>query len=202
MYALRDYLGEDVLNGAIRAYLERYKFQEPPYTNSIEFVSYLRAATPDSLKYIIKDMFETITLYENYVKDLSYTRLPDGRYQVSLTVGSAKYRADSVGKNVKVPVADYMDVGIFAAGTTKGRKGDNTGKELLLQRIKMDRPEKTFTFIVNEQPAGAGIDPYHKLIDRAPDNNTWKFGSKPPKVNTDAKANNGPGGIMIETESD
>ncbi|WP_118974952.1 ABC transporter permease/M1 family aminopeptidase [Taibaiella koreensis] len=198
MYALRDYLGEDVLNGAIRAYLERYKFQEPPYTNSIEFVNYLRAATPDSLKYIIRDMFETITLYENYVKDLSYTRQADGRYLVSLTVGSAKFRADSLGKNTKVPVSDYMDVGIFGAGATKG---DKTGKELLLQRIKMDRPEKTFTFIVNEKPVSAGIDPYHKLIDRAPDNNTWKFGSKPPLVNTDVTSNS-PGSILIDAESD
>ncbi len=73
MYSLRDYLGEDVLNAAIRKYLQKTAFQEPMYTNAIEFVGYLRDATPDSLKYIIKDMFETITIYENYVKELSYT---------------------------------------------------------------------------------------------------------------------------------
>lgn len=197
MYALRDYLGEERLNTALKAYIERYKFQEPPYTNAIEFVDYLRAATPDSLKYIIKDMFETITIYENYVKDLSYSATPDGKYQVSLTVGSAKFRADSLGKNTRVPVADYMDVGIFAGINTKGG-----AKELLLQRIKMDKPEKTFTFVVNEKPLSAGIDPYHKLIDRAPDNNTWKFGSKPPKANTDAKEALGPGSVTIGSESD
>lgn len=200
MYSLRDYLGEEVLNGAIRAYLDRYKYQEPPYTNAADFVSYIRAATPDSLQYIIKDMFETITLYENYVKDLSYTPTADGKYKVKLTVGSVKFRADSLGKNTKVPVADYMDIGIFAANNVKGKSAAD--KELLLQRIKMDQPEKTFEFIVGEKPMSAGIDPYNKLIDRTPDNNTWKFGSKPPKANTDVKENRGPGSVQVKVETE
>ncbi len=198
MYAMRDYLGEDVLNATIRAYLERYKYQEPPYTTAIDFVNYIRAATPDSLKYIIRDMFETITIYENYVKDLSYTSIAGGKYKVKLTVGSAKFRADSLGGNTRIPVADYIDIGIFASNDTKGKAAD---KELLFQKIKMDQPEKTFEFVVNEKPVSAGIDPYHKLIDRTPDNNTWKFGSQPPKANTDAKENNS-GSLQITVGDD
>lgn len=201
MYSLRDYLGEAVLNAAVSSYLDKVKFQEPPYTNSIEFVNYLRAATPDSLKYLIKDMFETITLYENYIKDLSYEKMQDGKYKVTMTVGSAKFRADSLGKNTKVPVADYIDVGIFATQHTKGKSTED--KELLLQKVKMDQPEKTFTFIVNEKPLSAGIDPYNKLIDRTPDNNTWKFGSgKPPKPNLELKENKGGGNVSIGVKTD
>ena len=40
---------------------EKVKFQEPPYTTSIEMVDYIKRSYPDSLKYVIKDMFETIT---------------------------------------------------------------------------------------------------------------------------------------------
>lgn len=199
MYSLRDYLGEDVLNGAVKAYLQKTKFQEPPYTNSIEFVNYLRAATPDSLKYIIKDMFETITIYENYIKDLSYTQMSDGRYKVKLTLGSVKFRSDSVGRNARVPVADYIDAGIFTAQKVNGKTID---KELLLQKIKMDKPEKTFEFIVNEKPVSAGIDPYNKLIDRTPDNNTWRFGTKPPKVDTSIKESKGPGSVTVSVDTD
>lgn len=184
MYSLRDYLGEDVLNAALRSYIHKVAFQEPPYTNAIEFVNELRAVTPDSLQYLIKDMFETITIYENYVKELSYQPTADGAFQVTMMVGSAKFRSDSVGKQTRVPVADYIDVGVFSEQQVQGKTKE---KELVLQRIKMDQPEKTFQFIVKEKPVRAGIDPYHKLIDRTPDNNTWKFGSKPPKVNVDAK---------------
>lgn len=192
MYALRDYLGEEVLNGALRTYLDRYRFQEPPYTNAIDFVNCIRAVTPDSLQYLIKDMFATITLYENYVKDLSYTTMPNGTYKVKLTVGSAKFRADSLGKNTRVPVADYIDVGVFAAA----------GKELILQKVKMDKPEKIFEFTVTEKPGSAGIDPYHKLIDRTPENNSWKFGSKPPAANTEANGKQDAGGFTITVGSE
>ncbi|WP_051292885.1 ABC transporter permease/M1 family aminopeptidase [Olivibacter sitiensis] len=182
MYALRDYLGEDTLNKALRNYLQKTAFQEPPYTNSIEFVNTLREATPDSLKYIIKDMFEDITLYENYVKDLSYTKRQDGKYVVNMTLGSQKFKADSLGKQVRVPVNDYIDIGIFS-------NKDSSGEDipLLLQKIKMDEPLKAFTFTVDREPTSAGLDPYNKLIDRNPDNNTWKFGSTPPPVRLDDK---------------
>lgn len=180
MYSMRDYLGEQLLNQALSGYLNKVKFQEPPYTNSIEFVDALRQATPDSLRYIIKDMFETITIYENYVKDLSYVPDGKGNYQVKLVVGSLKFRADSLGKMAPIPVDDYIDIGIFTGEGTLATK--LLDKPLVLQKIKMDQPEKTFEFTVNQKPTRAGIDPYNKLIDRNPSNNVWSFGSTPPKV--------------------
>ena len=187
MYALKDFIGEDTLNAALKRYIKKVAFQEPPYTNSVEFIGFLRDACPDSLKYLIKDMFEDITVYENYIKDLSYEAMKDGKYKVKLTLGSVKFKSDSLGKQKAVPVADYMDVGIF---TEKIVKGKTKEKELLLQKVKMDKDVKTFEFIVSEKPIKAGIDPYGKLIDRKPENNKWNFGSKPPKVSTKAGSDN------------
>lgn len=184
MYALRDYLGEEQLNAALRKYIARVAYQEPPYTTAIEFVDIIREATPDSMQYIITDMFETITVYENYVKDLSYSRNADSLYEVTLTVGCAKFRADSIGRQERVSVADYIDIGLFAGRDQSGGKEE---KEILLERVKIDQPEKTFTFLVSEKPVSAGIDPYLKLIDRTPDNNTAKFGTKPRPVSLDVE---------------
>ena len=36
MYALRDYIGEDRVNAALRDFLDATKFQQPPYTSSAE----------------------------------------------------------------------------------------------------------------------------------------------------------------------
>ena len=84
LYALSDYIGEEKLNGAIQKFINKVKFQEPPYTTSIEFVNYLREATPDSLQYVIKDMFETITLYKNRITNTKVTELENGTYQVDI----------------------------------------------------------------------------------------------------------------------
>ena len=184
MYALKDYLGEATLNTAIKAYLDKTKFSGPPYTNSTEFVDYIKRATPDSLQYLVTDMFEKITLNENYVKKLDYKKISDKEYKVSLTVGCAKFYADSTGNLTKAKVNDYVDIGIFS---TEKVKNKDVEKPLLFTRVKMDAPEKTFEFTVTEKPVSAGIDPYLKLIDRTPKNNSCKFGETPAKPNLDLK---------------
>ncbi|MBM3442315.1 MAG: hypothetical protein FJX89_06385 [Bacteroidetes bacterium] len=176
MYALQDYLGEARLNGAIRTYLEKTRFSGPPYTNSIDFVDHIRAVTPDTLQYLVTDLFEKITIHENYVKALDTSRLPDGRYRVTLTVGSAKFYADSLGRERKVKVADLIDVSVFGTRMERGKERQVT---LASQRVWMDKPEKTFEWLLKEKPHSAGIDPNHLLIDRNAKNNTARFGEKP-----------------------
>jgi len=170
MYALKDYIGEDSLNAALAKYIKKVAYQEPPYTNSTEFISYLRAATPDSLKYIINDMFETITIYENKTTQCSYTKTKEGKYLVKLTVECKKMKSDSIGKMETVPAADWIDIGVF--GMKEEKDGKKTETELYLQKRKIDKEKMVFEITVDEEPVKVGIDPYNKLIDRTPDNNT------------------------------
>jgi hypothetical protein len=164
MYALRDYIGEDALNAALARYIKDKAYQEPPYTNSLEFLSYIRQATPDSLRYILTDMFETITLYENQTTSARYTPTPDGKYKVSLTVKTKKLRADSLGVESEISINDWIDIGVLGKDE----------KELYLQKQKINQPQMDFEIIVDAEPVQAGIDPYVKLIDRNPDDNVKK----------------------------
>jgi ABC-2 type transport system permease protein len=159
-YALRDYIGEDSLNAALHRYLHDKAFQYPPYTNTPELLAYLRAVTPDSLQYVIHDLFETITLYDNRATAATATRLADGRYTVHLTFNARKLRADSLGAEKDIPMADYIDVGVFA--------GD---RPLAVRKVHVTQPAMSVDFVVAERPTKAGIDPFNKLIDRAPEDN-------------------------------
>ncbi|MBK9728259.1 MAG: hypothetical protein IPO86_09100 [Saprospiraceae bacterium] len=58
LYTLSEFIGEEKLNNTLREYLDKVKFQPPPYTTSLEMLDYLKKATPDSLHYLITDMFE------------------------------------------------------------------------------------------------------------------------------------------------
>jgi ABC-type transport system involved in multi-copper enzyme maturation permease subunit len=113
MYALRDYIGEEVLNAALAKYIKTVAYQEPPYTTALEFLSYIKQATPDSLQYILTDMFETITLYENKAEKASYTQTPEGKYKVALTVNAKKLRADTLGVETEIPIDDWIDIGVL-----------------------------------------------------------------------------------------
>ncbi|HEX8660177.1 MAG TPA: M1 family aminopeptidase [Hymenobacter sp.] len=165
-YALQDYIGEDKLNGALRAFLAANHQAKPPYATSADLLGYIRRVTPDSLQYVLHDMFETITLYKNELKEAHYTPRPDGRYDVALTIKAEKVRADSVGNETPVPLADYVEVGIFGPDQAPGESWDVRGKALLVRKVKLTKPETTLRFVVNEKPAKGGIDPYQKLIDR------------------------------------
>jgi ABC-2 type transport system permease protein len=168
MYALRDYLGEERLNSALARYIGQVGFQEPPYTNSSELLACLRLATPDSLAYVIEDMFETITLFSNRVEVATCTPLDDGRYLVNLEVQAKKLRADGFGNETQVVIDDWIDIGIF--GEKKdGRKTAET--VLFMEKRHITEQTASFELIVDARPVRAGIDPLNKLIDRDSDDN-------------------------------
>jgi aminopeptidase N len=172
LYALRDYIGESAMNTALRGYLRDHAYETAPYSTAREFIGYLRAETPDSLQYVITDLFETITLYDNRTESTQVTRTADGRYAVTLEVSARKARADSIGNETDVPLRDYIDIGVFGAR----EPGNALGRPLYLQKHLITEPRTTIEVIVDEQPRKAGIDPYNKLIDRAPTDNVRDLG--------------------------
>jgi len=42
---------------------------------------------------------------------------------------------------------------------------------LYMEKYPINEETKTFSLIVDERPFSVGIDPYHKMIDRNPENN-------------------------------
>jgi len=171
MYALRDYIGEENLNRALARYIEDVAYQEPLYTTSIEFLRYIREATPDSMEYIIKDLFETITLFENQATKAEYIETVDGRYKVNLTIETKKLRADSLGTETEIPINDWIYIGVLGEEKANGKTKE---KQIYLEKQKIDKPVMEFEIIVDEMPKKAGIDPYSILIDRNWDNNLIK----------------------------
>lgn len=192
-YALSDFIGEQKLNGVLQSYIKKVGYQEAPYTNSIELVELIKQATPDSLKYVINDMFETITLYDNRVKKATSKKLANGKYQVDIEFDVAKYKADDQGKRIfkdakgktlsykqkgdviattSLPLQDYIEIGVFAEETVKDKKVE---KELHLKKYKINKIDNKVTIIVDEKPTEVGVDPYNKLIDTNSNDNRRKL---------------------------
>jgi hypothetical protein len=167
LYALRDYIGEEAMNRGLRAYIENHAYEEAPYSTSREFLGYLRAETPDSLLYVFEDLFETITLWDNRVEEVTVTERSDGRFAVNIDFTARKVRADSLGNETEIPMADYIDVGVFGAP----EPGNTLGTPLSVYKILVSEGESSVEIVVDERPFKAGIDPYNKLIDRVPDDN-------------------------------
>jgi hypothetical protein len=161
MYALQDYIGEEAVNRALARFLADKKYQAPPYTTADELLEYLRAETPEHLQYLIREMFEEIIIHD--LQAVSAQADSDGgTFQVSLTVRAVKLRCSGLGQQEPAELHDWIDIGVF---------GEDR-KLLYLEKHLIDEPEERLQIRVAELPVEAGIDPYHRLIDRDIDNNT------------------------------
>jgi ABC-type transport system involved in multi-copper enzyme maturation permease subunit len=172
MYYLKEMIGEDKVNNALHKLTDSFAYKNPPYPTSLSALRAFREVTPDSLQYLIGDLFENITLFSNRVTEANYTKSGDG-YEVTFKTESEKFYADTLGTQASIPVNDYIDIGVFAKSESK-----NLGKALIYQRLKIDKTENTFTFHTKEIPYEVGIDPYNYLIDRLSEDNLRKAGEK------------------------
>jgi ABC-type transport system involved in multi-copper enzyme maturation permease subunit len=167
MYELRDVVGEDKVNAALRKMIHDHAFEQPPYGTSRDLIADFRGVTPAGEQSLITDLFETITLYDNRATEATWTKRADGMYLVRVTVQSKKFRADDRGKETAVPLNDWIDVGVLGDAKTKGNE-----PVLALERHRITGAQSTFELVVPVKPARAGIDPLNKLVDRNPDDNT------------------------------
>jgi len=160
LYALKDYLGESTLNGALRRYIASVRFQPPPYTVSRDLLAFVAEVTPPEKRRLLDDLFRAITLFDLQAVEATSRRLADRRFEVTLRAKVRKLRADGKGVETEVPLDDWIDVGVLGENAT-----------LYLQKHHVTGPELTVQVTVENRPTRAGIDPYNKLIDRTPSDN-------------------------------
>jgi len=182
LYTLADYIGEDKFNLALHNFLMQYRYAnadnqvdadgnaraqaavDKTYPDTRLLVDAIRAQTPAELQYLVDDGFNRIVLYDNKAISAKSQKMADGKYQVTLDVSARKMQADGNGAESPMPLADYIEIGVFS-----GKKDEE--RPLYLKKEKMTEEHKTFVMTVDQQPTLAGIDPYNKLIDRNADDN-------------------------------
>jgi hypothetical protein len=171
-YALREYLGEDVVNDGVREFLMAHLDQGPPYAAAPELLTRLRGRTPEQYAYLIEDFFETITLYDNRTESVTCERLRDGRFRVVLDYVSHKYRADGQGFEKEIPHRDWIEVGVFGEGA------DGEEIELFREKRRLETGNGRLEVVVDREPKRAGIDPRNLLIDRVAVDNLKAVGTE------------------------
>lgn len=162
-YRLRDEIGEQALNRALKRFLEDKGYQESPFTTSRELLDYIRAEAPPDKHALIADMFEKIVFYDNRVTEATAKKRPDGQWDVTMKLHLAKMEADGKGKETPRAYDEAVEIGVFARA--KGAK-EADEKVLLLEKRVLSGDNPVLTVTVKEQPFEVGVDPYNKMIDR------------------------------------
>ncbi len=165
-YALQDYVGAGKLNAMLKQFLIDKGFQQPPYTTSQEFMDAMGKAFGPRWQPLLNDFFWKITLFDNRITDAKATKLPDGKYAVTMKVHAGKVYVDGTGKETVAKPDIPIDIGVFAAPVD-----GKDGAPLYLQKRLLPNGDSTLTVTVSGKPAQAGIDPYNELIDKVSSDN-------------------------------
>ncbi len=171
LYYLAEMIGEARVNAVLKSIIEQYAYKGPPYPNAYALIDRLREQTPPELQYLIRDLFEEITLFGNRTLEASATQTDDAKYLVKIEIECRKYKADATGNESEVEMNDFVEIGAFSAPES----GKRYGKILHRQRVQLTQGKHEFEFLVDERPQKAGVDPRNLLIDRVPDDNLKKI---------------------------
>jgi len=153
LYATHEYIGKERVDEALLRLLEKHRAETSPLATSLDLYRELQAVTPDSLQYLLEDLFEKNTFYEFETVQTKAQRNKAGTWQVTLELRARKMVVDEAGVEKEIPMNDWIEIGVY--GQTKS---------YLLKHI-VRSGKQTITVTVAQMPERAGIDPRHLLSE-------------------------------------
>ncbi|CAM2005649.1 ABC transporter permease/M1 family aminopeptidase [Acanthopleuribacter pedis] len=174
MMALHGLLGEERLNGAVRALLEENRFTEPPYPLSVDLQKHLEQVADAAEQVVIKDLFERIILYDLKMATATVTPQTDGRFKVRLEVDAARFEADGQGRETEIPLSETVEIALFAEDPDQ--MTDDAGI-LYMGRHGVTTGRNSIEVLVDKLPSHAGVDPLLRFIDRDHEDNVKRVTS-------------------------
>ena len=177
MYLLKDSIGEEAVNRALRGLIGEFAFKAAPYPTSRDLVRHLRAEAGPEHQALITDLFEKITLYDVKVTGARKQRRADGMWEVALDIDARKLYADGEGRESDATLDEPFDIGIFTA--EPGRKTFSQDAVLVFERKPIHSGQQTLNLVTAREPSFAGVDPYNKHVDRNSEDNVRAIDSAP-----------------------
>jgi ABC-2 type transport system permease protein len=154
--AVRDLIGEDALNAALRKLLDENR----EAATTLDLLRQLRNVSTPAQFAIIDEWFEKIVLYELAVDTVDVKPLPGGSFRVGAHVSAAKREAAENSVEHDVPLDESIDVALFRSG------GIDSANLVATQRVPMHTGANEIAFVTREKPTFVVADPELLRIDR------------------------------------
>ena len=158
LFAIRDLLGEEKMDQAIRALMR------DPRPTSLDLVRHLQAVADAGQGALIDQWTKEVVLYDLRVEAAQAHRRADGRYDVTVRIEAGKSRTDGRGNERPISLDEPIEIAI-ASDT----------KVLDSRRHTLRRGRNEIELVVDAQPSSVTVDPWITRIDRNPVNNVKQF---------------------------
>lgn len=158
LFALRDLLGQEATDRAIRALMQERR------PTSVDLVRHLQAVSDARQAALIDQWMKEIVLYDLRVEDAKAHWRADGRYDVIVRVGAGKSRADGHGNEQPLVFDEPIEIAIAA-----------DDKILDSRKHTLRRGMNEIRLTVDARPSSVAVDPGITRIDRNPMDNVKGF---------------------------
>ncbi|MDJ0841004.1 MAG: M1 family aminopeptidase [Acidobacteriota bacterium] len=155
MYALRELLGEDLINRCLRRLLAKKDVL------TTDFLAELYREAPAETHHLIDLWLKRVAVYDLSVTSAGYRELPEGRYQVDIEVKARLNEITGKGEERALTVNQAVPIGIFSANPNRYH-----ARTLYLENHIIAGETARFSITVDEKPGSVGIDPFVRMIDR------------------------------------
>jgi len=161
MNALRDLLGEDALNRALRHFVAEHAYPNPS-PSADDLVAAIEAEARPQDRALIEEWTREVVMYDLAIDSASAQRLPDGRYRVTARLRAAK-TARRGAADVPLPFDEPLDLAVLG--------DDPAAAPLYAARHRIRGGVTEVTVIVPRRPTSIAIDPYvHRIEAERADN--------------------------------
>ncbi len=173
LYALKEAIGEEAVNAALRDFIAQYGFREDVYPTSSDLVAAFRAHAGPEHEALIADLFERITLHDVRVTD-AVTRQSGEVFETSVRISAAKFYADGEGLETEAPMEMYVQVGLYPERNPEQEETlgeDDLPEPMEMRSVLIRSGNNEVQFRSDTRPARVVVDPQVTLIDRDPSDN-------------------------------
>ncbi|HYE54645.1 MAG TPA: hypothetical protein VD996_07370, partial [Chitinophagaceae bacterium] len=159
LYALREYIGKEQVRLGLRNFFRKFSTgTRLPLPKDL--YKELKTVTPDSMQYLLHDLFASNTFWEFKMEKAVASRANSGKWKVSMDLRARKYTVDKKGNETDVQMNDWIQIGVYGLpGKTKA------DKNLYMQQHRIRSGVQRIEIEVTDKPDLADIDPNCLLMD-------------------------------------
>ncbi|MDF1505539.1 hypothetical protein [Roseisolibacter sp. H3M3-2] len=162
LWTLRELAGEAAVTGALRRLLDAHPEGARPLPTSRDLYRELRAATPDSMRGLLADLFERNTYWKLEVRRAEAAPAGGGAWRVALDVRARKLVVDTLGVEREVPMDERVELGVDGAAAGGA---DAAAPALYRGTHRIRSGAQRVVVTVRGAPARALVDPRRLLLD-------------------------------------
>ena len=169
--ALKELLGEQKLNSALKQLIENHKYTISATTDDL--LSALFDIADDSQKSLIQDWLTKVIEYDLAINNAVVSELPDGRYEVTFDVDALRLSTDQGGQVSEIGIDESIKISLYRA-----YPGRRSTEALSITNHLIKKANSTITLIVEDKPSYVMIDPNYTRLDKDLSNNINKIEEK------------------------